>query len=133
MIMILKCKDILSKNENDSSKSVDSIHQIIFESGDILSKVLLESSKDFEVGGSGAGSLIIGSLSVSALSSPSVEELSESSRLRSVHGGGRLVVGDNGVIVIDVGLQSTLSADGIVSLLSKSGKLLSPSGDSRVL
>ena len=72
-------------------------------------------------------------MSVSALSSPSVEELSESSRLRSVHGGGRLVVGDNGVIVIDVGLQSTLSADGIVSLLSKSGKLLSPSGDSRVL
>jgi hypothetical protein len=50
-----------------------------------------------------------------------------------VHGHGGLVVSDNGVIVIDVGLKSTLSADSISSLLGKVRKLLSPSGDSRVL
>ena len=68
-----------------------------------------------------------------ALSSPSVEEFSESSRFRSVHSGSGLVVGNDRVIVINVSLQNTLSGDGISPLVGKSSKLLSPSGDSRVL
>ena len=50
-----------------------------------------------------------------------------------MHGSSGLVVRDNGVVVVDVGLQNTLSGDGISSLLSEGSKLLSPSGDSRVL
>merc|ERR1711948_136639 len=114
-----------------SSKSVDSLHQAIFKGGNILGKVLLESTKNLEVSRSVGGSLLIGGESVVALGSPGVEKLSESGGLRGVHGGSRLVVGDNGVVVIDVGLQDTLSGDGISSLLSQSSKLLSPSGDSR--
>ena len=50
-----------------------------------------------------------------------------------MHLSGGLVVSDNLVIVFDVALKSSLSGDGIVSLGGKGSKLLSPSGDSRVL
>ena len=77
--------------------------------------------------------MVIGGLSVGTLSGPGIEELSISGGLRGVHSGGILVVSDNGVVIIDVGLQNSLSGDGISSLLSESSKLLSPGGDSRVL
>jgi hypothetical protein len=50
-----------------------------------------------------------------------------------VHSSSGFVVGDNGVVVIDVGLQDTLSRNGIGSLLSEVSKFLSPSSDSLVL
>ena len=67
-----------------------------------------------------------------ALSSPSVEEFSESSRFRSVHSGSGLVVGNDRVIVINVSFKYTFSRDGVVSLRGQSSKLLSPGGNSRV-
>ena len=71
--------------------------------------------------------------SLVALGSPRIEELSESSRFRSVHSGSSLVVGNDRVIVINVSFKNTFSRNGVVSLRGQSSKLLSPSGDSRVL
>ena len=68
-----------------------------------------------------------------ALGGPGGVQLSESGGLGGVHSGGSLVVGDDRVIVINVGLQDTFSADGIVPLRGQSSKLLSPSGNSGVL
>ena len=81
----------------------------------------------------GSGSFIVSGESGIALHGPRLEEFSESSRLRGVHFSSGFVVGDNGVVVIDVGLQDTLSRNGIGSLLSEVSKFLSPSGDSLVL
>ena len=79
------------------------------------------------------GSRLVGGESGVTLSGPGGEHLSESSSLRGMHLSGSGVTLDDLVIVIDVGLEGSLSLDCIRSLLSESSKLLSPSGDSRVL
>ena len=68
-----------------------------------------------------------------ALSSPGDVEFGKSGGFRGVHSGSGLVVSNDRVIVINISLQNTLSGNGISPLVGKSSKLLSPSGDSRVL
>ena len=70
--------------------------------------------------------------SLVALSSPRGVELSKSSRFRGVHGGSSLVVGDDGVIVINVRFKDSFSGNGVVSLRGESSKFVGPSSDSGV-
>jgi len=93
----------------------------------------LESSENFEVSGSRGGSGGVFGKSVVTLSGPGIEKLSESGRLRGVHGSSGVVSIDDALIVKDVRLQGSLSLNGIASLVCESSKLLSPSGNSRVL
>ena len=67
------------------------------------------------------------------LSGPRGIELSKSGRLRGVHLSSSLVIGNDRVIVFNVRFESSFSRDGIVSMGGESSKLLSPSGNSRVL